>query len=209
MLAKLPPQTVRNDSQNVHDHSLQNIGNQILKKLESNSDYDTNRACVLSLVNESRYPHIQRVLGTLVGDTKHSRFDKTEQEVFNAVWDRVRNNKDMTEMFLDNVNSCVEDEHVVCSTGKIMRMLSTLDVVDDETPDLKPVWVIKQEIMGSISNAINKLSPEDKRRYEGDDNEEIRDRLRAHILQLCKETYKEVIQDEVLDNIMKEYLEYV
>ena len=37
ILLRIPAQTVRNDSQNVHDHSLQNIGNQILNKLSEDA----------------------------------------------------------------------------------------------------------------------------------------------------------------------------
>ena len=144
-----------------------------------------------------------------MGDIKHSRFDKTEQEVFNLVWNRVKDNDDMKEMFMDNLNSCVENEHVVCSTGKIMRMLSTLDVVDDQTPDLKPEWVVRQEIMATIANNIKKLSPADKRKYESDNNQNIRDKLHNQIRTECNEAYAGVLQPDILENYMTEYLEYV
>ena len=209
VLLKLPTQKVRNDSQNVHDHSLQNIGNQILDKIQTNDDFDINRACVFSVNDDKKYPEVQRVVNSLVADIKHSRFDRTERDVFNAVWNRVRDNPDMREMFLDNINSCVENEHVVCSTGKIMRMLSTLDVVDKDTPDLKPVWVVRQEIMATIANLINKLSPSDKREYESEDNGRIREKLHAHIRSVCADTYADVLQPDVLEGYMKEYLEHV
>lgn len=236
ILLRIPAQTVRNDSQNVHDHSLQNIGNQILNKLSEDtentknhkitdtsrdaiadatgrdatgSNFTLNRATMFSLLNDKKYPHVQRVSNSLMGDIKHSRFDKTEQEVFNLVWNRVKDNDDMKEMFMDNLNSCVENEHVVCSTGKIMRMLSTLDVVDDQTPDLKPEWVVRQEIMATIANNIKKLSPADKRKYESDNNQNIRDKLHNQIRTECNEAYAGVLQPDILENYMTEYLEYV
>lgn len=214
VLLRIPAQTVRNDSQNVHDHSLQNIGNTIITKLEDaqtadTSDFNLNRASLYSLVDDAKFPNIRRVVHSLMGDVKHSRFDKTEQEVFNLVWNRVKDNQDMTDMFMDNLNSCVENEHVVCSTGKIMRMLSTLDVVDDETPDLKPEWVVRQEIMSTIANVIKKLSPSEKRAYESDNNQGIRDKLHTRIRNICAKAYKDVLQPDILENYMNEYLEYV
>ena len=248
ILLRIPAQTVRNDSQNVHDHSLQNIGNQILNKLSEDAladatgrytesrdatgrdatgnpvgrdatgrdatgnpvgNFTLNRATMFSLLDDKKYPHVQRVSNSLMGDIKHSRFDKTEQEVFNLVWNRVKDNDDMKDMFMDNLNSCVENEHVVCSTGKIMRMLSTLDVVDDQTPDLKPEWVVRQEIMATIANNIKKLSPADKRKYESDNNQNIRDKLHNQIRTECNEAYEGVLQPDILENYMTEYLEYV
>ena len=42
LLERIPVQVIRNDTQNVHDHSLQNIGSQIIDTLEKNTNKSDN-----------------------------------------------------------------------------------------------------------------------------------------------------------------------
>jgi hypothetical protein len=115
-------------------------------------------------------------------------------------------------MFVDNINSCVENENVVCSTGKIMRMLSTLDVIDKETPDLKPEWMIKDEIAQTISKTIKDLNEKDKKDYESDEDrlsERVRLKLKKKISTKCKTDYKDIIDSEILDTYLNDYFEYI
>ena len=212
ILLRLPKQVVHNDSQNVHDHSLQNIGNIIIDKLgkenKNTDNFVTNRQALLSGLNEKKYPNVKRVCDSL-GDTIHSRFEKSEKDVFNLVWERVKDNDDLKHMFIDNLNSGVEHNYVVCSTGKIMRMLSTLDIVDNNLPDLKPEWVIKQEIMQTIANTINNLSSKERKQYESDNNAKIKKVMENRIRTKCMNDYKDILQENILDIYLNEYLEYI
>ena len=212
ILLRLPKQVVHNDSQNVHDHSLQNIGNIIIDKLgkenKNTNNFETNRRSLLSGLDEKKYPNVKRVCYSL-GDVVHSRFEKSEKDVFNLVWERVKDNNDLKLMFIDNLNSGVEHNYVVCSTGKIMRMLSTLDIVDNKMPDLKPEWVIKQEIMQTIANTINKLSSKERKQYESDNNAKIKKVIENRIRTKCLNDYKDILQENILDIYLNEYLEHI
>lgn len=219
ILERLPVQQVRNDTQNVHDHAIQNIGKQIIDVLETNTnlstDYENNMGDFMGIVKNSnlskQYPHIKKVCNSF-GDAEHSKYEKSEKDVFNLVWSKVKNNKDMHVMFVDNINSCVENENVVCSTGKIMRMLSTLDVIDKETPDLKPEWMIKDEIAQTISKTIKDLNEKDKKDYESDEDrlsERVRLKLKKKISTKCKTDYKDIIDSEILDTYLNDYFEYI
>lgn len=213
ILLRLPKQIVHNDSQNVHDHSLQNIGNIIIDKLGTENNnlntFDTNKLSLFNELDERKYPNVKRVCNSLIGDTVHSRFNKTEQDVFNLIWERVKNDNDLKSMFFDNINSCIEHDYVVCSTGKIMRILSTLDIVDNNVPDLKPEWVIKQEIMQTIANTINNLSSKEKTQYESSNNNNIRNIIEKRVRTKCSKDYKDILQDNILDLYLKEYLEHI
>ena len=112
-------------------------------------------------------------------------------------------------MFIDNLNSGVEHNYVVCSTGKIMRMLSTLDIIDNKMPDLKPEWVIKQEIMQTIANTINKLSSKERKQYESDNNAKIKKVIENRIRTKCLNDYKDILQENILDLYLNEYLEHI
>ena len=129
-IANLPKQRILNDRQNVHDHSVQNIGKAILNNLETNDSFEENAREVLKYGD----PNVERVVQSLT-DYEHSRFGRSEKDVFNSVWTRVKDDNNKRKIFIDNLSSGVEYDTVVCSTGKIMRMLSTFDGVDDSLPD--------------------------------------------------------------------------
>jgi len=212
LMQKVPRQIVTNDTQNVHDHSLQNIGNTILDILEKNPEKNTNFYKNLnnlySHLNETKYPNVKKVCDSY-GDLIHSKYDKSEQDVFNLVWSKAQNNNNIIEMLLDNINSSVENDNVVCSTGKIMRMLSTLDVLDKDTPDLKPEWVIKDEITQTISKVLKDLSPKEQKEYESDDDEHIKSIIKQRIRKKCEKDYKNILDPKILDIYLTDYLEYI
>lgn len=171
ILERIPKQHVMNDSQNVHDHVLQSTAKEIIQKLDtqknSNSETETNTD-FMSDKNDfikTTGTTDENVIMTLdsLGEAIHSRYDKSEQDVFSMIWNRIKDNADMTKILEDNLSSAIEDGLVVCSTGKIMRMLSTLDVLDEQTPDLKPTWAIRNELAQIVSSEIkNTLQTFDK-----------------------------------------------
>ena len=211
-LARIPVQVIRNDTQNVHDHSLQNIGSQIITELEKNSNitdnFYQNTNDLYQHLDENTYPNVKRVCDSF-GELNHSKYEKSEKDVFNLVWAKVNDNPDMIVMFLDNLNSSVEHDNVVCSTGKIMRMLSTLDVVDDTTPNLKPDWMIKEEITQTVSKTLKDLKPNEKKEYDSDDNDRIKDVIKTRIRNKCEKDYKNVLEPSILDIYLNDYFEYI
>ena len=214
VLLRLPEQTVKNDTQNVHDHSVQNLGNQIIDTLQTQvkaapSDFQSNKQALLSHVDEAKHPHVRRVCDSLNPDFVHSRFNKTEADVFNLMWTKVKDDPDKRDIFIDSLNSGIEHGHVVCSTGKIMRMLSSLDATDDSVPDLKPDWAIRQEILAVISNTIDNLNKTEKRRYESDNNDAIKSVIGDRVRERCRKEYEGVLAPELLDMHLNEYLEYI
>lgn len=213
LIQKVPRQMITNDTQNVHDHSLQNIGNTILDILEKNPDINNNFYKNLnnlySRLDETKYPNVKKVCNSY-GNLIHSKYDKSEQDVFNLVWSKAQHNNDMIDMLLDNINSSVENENVVCSTGKIMRLLSTLDVLDKDTPDLKPEWVVKDEIAQTISKVLKDLSPKEQKEYESDDNDEhIKSIIKQRIRKKCEKDYKAILDPKILDIYLNDYLEFI
>lgn len=214
VLLRLPQQTVKNDTQNVHDHSLQNLGNRIIDTLQTQvktapSDFLSNKQALLSHVDEAKHPHVRRVCDSLNPDFVHSRFNKTEADVFNLMWTKVRDDPDKRDIFIDSLNTGVEHGHVVCSTGKIMRMLSSLDGTDDSVPDLKPDWVVRQEILAVISNTIDNLNKNEKRLYESDNNDAIKSVIGNRVREKCRTDYEGVLAPALLDMHLNEYLEYI
>ena len=210
ILLKLPKQIVKNDTQNVHDHTLQNIGKKIIQQLDINkgdavnNTFNVNVTDLLKHVDESKYTNIKRVCNSL-STSIHSKYEKSEQDVFNLVWSKIKHDKNLIIMFIENLESSIEHDIIVCSTGKIMRMLSTLDILDSDTPTLKPEWVIREEISRIISNIIEKLNAKEKKEYESEENNKIVEIIRNRVIDKCKKDYGEVLDE----NIMNFYLEYI
>lgn len=214
--------TILNDSQNVHNHTIQNISKNILNDMKKNDNsFNKNITDFKILIQskelaESNVTNIEMVLDSFT-DNIHSKYNMSEKDVFSMCYERI-NNKDNIEhrnnlfdIFIQNIESGVEHGIVVCSTGKITRMLSSFDIVDEELPDLKPDWIIKQELLTKASNVreivFNECSKEEKVIYDNyDDNypndkKVVHDRIKSQIETTFK---KQCIDDYVNTNILSE-----
>jgi hypothetical protein len=96
----------------------------------------------------------ERLLASLTSLT-HGRYGKSERDVFLDVLKRINapenleRSQDMKRILADNLASGIENGRPVCSTGKIMRMLGSLDAMDadaDVAQPLKPDWAVNQEL---------------------------------------------------------------
>jgi hypothetical protein len=165
-----PPQEtpkiiIPDDPQNVHDHG---VTRSLKKKLQSLSPPETLpensmeevRAYILD--SETATAETKRdaleALDSLSG-TEHSVVGMSEQDVLHRVWgsSETNNTKDI---LVTQLASSVEHGGVVCSTGKIGRLVGTFDGIDD-TP-IRPLWAIREEI-GTLAASIRDQgkTPED------------------------------------------------
>jgi len=162
-------QTVFNDSQNVHDSMVQRVVNERLKTMVSPQQLATNANVSHSTVQEQFIQELtntqdlsqqdkdaaMRVVNSL-SNANHSRYNQSEKDVFQKVWLRIHDpmnadrKNELIKVFAQNLASGVENGSVVCSTGKIVRMMGALDGIDKEYEEkgglLKPEWAIRQEI---------------------------------------------------------------
>jgi phage protein U len=159
-------QTVGNDSQNVHSSSVQTAANKKIDYIIQNTGTmyapKQAKADFLSAINyvegltEEQRENIGKVLGSMK-DSAHSKYGKSENEIFSIVWSRINDpaNKDrrndMIKVLAQNMESAIEHGLVVCSTGKIVRTIGSLDGIDKaeesgDMPQLKPEWVLDKEL---------------------------------------------------------------
>lgn len=178
----------RRDSQNVHDHSvintskrnLQNIKTELSERDKNNLDNQISKITNTLLQNKDCSDRdcsdALKVVESL-SETKNSAFDMSEKEALIHVWNKIQSQSDDTlkNNLVDNLvkqlASGVEHGHVVCSTGKITRVLSTFDGTEiDGTQSVKPLWAVKEEISSLASKIrdeyINKLNQNEKQLYE-------------------------------------------
>lgn len=223
---RLPTQRIRNDSQNVHDHTMLIAAKSNLELggngYSHGADFRTCSEALRPTLNEEG----KRVLDSLT-TTPHSRFDRSEQEVLVNVWERIHapenqeRHQDMLQALKENLESGVESGYVVCSTGKIMRMLSTLEVLDAGAVIMRPEWAIKEEIGGKIGAVLQKKLAEadeatrsaymsaEPTSKEEELAEGLRERVRREVVQSCASEYEGVVEPERLNLMTTSMLEYI
>jgi len=152
------PLAIVSDTQNVHDHAVSRGMHKALRDMASSGDASEDvTMCILeSDASPTAKADALAVLDTL-GTAQHSTLGTSEREALDKVWNRIRNLPDEAARNAENIlitqlASGVERGHVVCSTGKIARIVSTLDGLVDE-PAIKPMWAIREEI-GSLAASV-------------------------------------------------------
>ena len=201
--------TLRIDSQNVHDHSVTKTIKRNLDVLKGdvgnagdNVDHPALKERVRHVIleqddisQENKYDALTTLES--LSNSVHSSFNTSEVEVLNVVWSKVKDNDDLKNMLVRQLASGVEHGHVVCSTGKISRMVGTFDGMDVDGVDVaKPMWVVKDEIAtlaGKIRDEqLNGLSSSERYSYEqGDDNSKVAQQMKTEFEERVKKEYVE------------------
>ena len=148
---------VTSDAQNVHDHG---ITTGLRRALAAAGPSDNAFEEVLMHVLESEAPAERKADAIAVLDSlsseEHSALGGSERDALNAVWadigrldDEIRAN--VKDTLVQQLASGVERGSVVCSTGKIARIMGALDGVRE--PVNKPMWAVREEL-GSLASKI-------------------------------------------------------
>lgn len=150
-----PAPAIGNDRQNVHDHGVMSGMKRRLALLEDRPDTGegdvTARVvmCVLESpgLDAATKSDALEVVASL-GDSEHSALGISETGALARVWEAVRDDPDAREILVRQLASGIESGHVVCSTGKIARILATMDGISSDADDavLRPVWAIREEL---------------------------------------------------------------
>lgn len=230
----IPVQTIYNDAQNVHDHVVQNTAKQIIKSLSENTNtqntfetfgtFETDMQDLIQMVQLCKQtPNFLKTLNSL-GNLTHSKYDKSERQIFSLVWNKIKHDTSLVDVFVENIASSVEEGVIVCSTGKIMRMISTLDLIDDELiPTLKPEWAVKGEIGQKIpllieeslssmgkdyAVAYNTYEPSGEQKQK---SQAVSDIVKKKLIESCRRDYVDsgVLTEEIMSIYLEDFLEHV
>jgi hypothetical protein len=138
------------------------------------------------------------VLHGLRNDHAHSGFGVTELEALDRVWakigslhdDRIQHNA--IETLGKQLASAHERGTTVCSTGKIARVLGSLDGIANETT-LKPIWAVRDELNTLAakvrSSLLEAASPAQKAAYGRGDAPDLEGAMRDEFTQKAFATY--------------------
>lgn len=209
----MPPK-YRVDSQNVHDHGVTKVTNFNIDNLKKEVDIrklhrtDNEIGQVVNAILE--HPEVdsktkEEALHVIenLGDSRHSTFDVTERDALVMVWDKINKNPSMknnlTETLAKQLSSSIENGHIVCSSGKITRIMSTLDGVSNEAS--RPMWAIREE----LANKAAKIREQMTEKYG--DTPEAGKRMKAAFESEVKNDYinKLGMSEKVINPLISEY----
>lgn len=90
-----------------------------------------------------------------LGHDIHSKYGVSERDALASVWGKIQsleNSDSLAETLAKQLASGVEAGSVVCSSGKISRIVSALDGVSNEAT-ARPMWMVREEL-GSLAAKV-------------------------------------------------------
>ena len=219
-----------NDTQNVHDTLVSRHISDVVKKL----GHPKCDCCVqimdylLSSSHHMRQSAINALNHIREINTLHMNSNLTECQILSLVWQRIidpvnsTQSGQMKEMLLVQLADCYEHGVMVCSTGRITRILQTLEILDaQQIVNMRPLWVIKEEIADWCIKYQNKLKNHTDDKYWQAVNQLNRDHiqsklansfymcLRNNLTRKFKSLYidNKLLNNQQLDQLTKPYFD--
>ena len=200
VIFSVPPVVVTSDAQNVHDHSVTQGLKKALREMPARGDAleDVTMHVLESGASAGDKAHALEVLDTLNAE-KHSTLGDSERAALDKVWARIQDlptpdaRRDAADILTSQLASGVERGSVVCSTGKIARIMSALDGLTPEGPVVRPMWAVREEL-GTLAARV---------RDRVDDPEAAR----AEFQRAATQTYVDDLglSEELIGGIVSEY----
>lgn len=174
----------KNDTQNVHNSTISKYAKKAIKKLIDGEkrdagvkqSYDEVYNEIYQYLINSSHPSNLIALEVIdqiyVLNAFHIATNLNEIEILRLVWQRIKNPvnihviDDLKESLLLQLADCQSNGVIVCITGRVARILQTLECIDaDLIVNLKPMWAIKENIAEYFSRYTDKLINKVPSRY--------------------------------------------
>jgi hypothetical protein len=203
---KLPE--ITNDKQNVHDSgvrtSITKSINDIDKNIIITSSIDNTLKEIRRKISSSEmfYNDKKDALDTLDKIERNIDFlsycnNRKEVDILNIVYNRIstlENKEDVEKLLFQNL----AESNSVCVSGRIARIIDALNLID-ENVSIKPMWVLRQEMLGKASNIVNA--------YQHESENFIKTKIRDDL----RQTYvdKGLLTQVQLDNELNSWIDEV
>lgn len=209
------PDMYRDDGQNVHDHS---VARTVYSNIAGLQEYKTGsidgvvEQVVDSLLNSEGIDAQLKANALEVVDSLNDDYNTgtgtSQLGALHAVWNRIsaipseEKRDNVTDTLMRQLASGVEKGRVVCSTGKIARIVGALDGADlaGEHEVARPMWVVRQEL-GNLAARLRDENEGIDTDSRSDIKAEFEDKVRREYIQ------KLGYSDRIMNPIIQEYVE--
>jgi hypothetical protein len=218
-------QVVNNDAQNVHSPVVLTSAQNVLNSIESNKNKSlTLDDCKILIIdactkNGSDINKVQRVINSFTLQ-KHTKFDKSDTQIFITMVQKIQSEQDTTkrnnlmEILCKQLESCIEKNQVVCNTGRIVRILSVYDGVDDSVQKIMPEFVVDQELANLATRIretiLQNATEEQRNAYDTGDPDVSDDLTKSMVDVYTKEVHKiydSLVPKHLLDRKIDIYIQ--
>lgn len=211
-------QVVNNDAQNVHSPVVLNSAQKVLESIEMKNamTFDECKQCVIDACTKCNVDvqKVQRVLKSF-NNQPHARFKRSDTEIFITMIQKIQNESNETkrnnlmEIICQQLESCIEKGSVVCNTGRIVRILSVYDGVDDTVQQIIPEFVIDQELANLATRVrdttLQNATEEQRNSYDTGESNELTNIMTTTFKKEVISTYGKLIPSYTLQNKIDVY----
>lgn len=196
----------RVDLQNVHDSAVVAGVTTTLRNLQRSSgrrdSISTTQQVRESIqfsadITPAELQAADRVL-TSLNDARHGTFGASETEALDLVWNKVQSIDDpdlrsnLIEQLGKQLATGVERDNVVCSTGRIARIVSVLDTVENQAP-IRSLETVKEELSTLAakirSDHLATAEPQQIQNYNEGTSTALADRMKSNFQDAAIKTY--------------------
>jgi hypothetical protein len=200
---------IKSDPQNVHETTV-NTGMKkkynIIKQKEialNNIDIPTDKYST----ND-----IDKILKVLHMNSTWN--EEKEEDIYKTIWNYIKsqNNQNLMDAFFSAILDCYENNIMVCTVGRINRILGSLIMLDVDEEISKPVItidIIRKTILAKsyeiLQNELKSRGPEFTTAYNNDDTtpefkEDVLKKIKEY---LCTE-YENIFSEKILNDLLIE-----
>jgi hypothetical protein len=194
-----------NDPQNVHDHS-------VIKSLKRSINKLKKSTIILKPISETYSEMTQwikstksnkvclKALNEIISKNNYvSALGMNEVDILNLVWNRIyqKNDNEIQDNIKNNLLIELKDGYGKCTNGRVSRLIDSL-LMNDSEVDIKPLWVLKEEMYSKAANIRNEMYNQ----LPYDDQKKVDSNLHFSFNENCKKN----ITDALYNDYVKEGL---
>tara|TARA_B110000908_G_scaffold12629_1_gene14713 strand:+ start:6150 stop:7211 length:1062 start_codon:yes stop_codon:yes gene_type:complete len=171
---------VKSSSQNVHDHNVNDNLSNRYRKLKSNIPPDSDDLYAEMLRFIDKHDHKGKITDGFKIGMGISRFNNDKEDmIWSTVWRRIHspenaeNIDSLKNSLRDAIKDCTENGHLVCTTGRVTRVLDSLTLLDKNDEISKPIRtddIERKEVYDQahtiLHRELDKMGEKFKKDYE-------------------------------------------
>ena len=196
------------DNQNVHDSTVQQYIRNGFHNIPDSGTTKDDSSCIGDIKRWYDNVEINVVLNKIQSrnGTISNLNGKSELQVLATVWEQSEGNENMREYLGVQLRDCLENDNVVCPTGIVNRVVSSLNI---NNPELMPKTrgIIDQEMMQSASVLRDELELDDV--YNSSCENEQKVIFKERLLENLDENYINVFSKKQIREYISPWIDHV